>query len=99
MLNLNDFGNFILNYAQYVCGILAVFGMLWVVFTLVKRIRPDGLYVKYEENVDNFGNKLPEKKYVVYKDTTYYLSDNPLFYKIMDEDYISIDDKLIKIHY
>lgn len=98
MLNLNDFGTFILNYAQYVCGILAVFGMLWVVFTLVKRSRPDGLYVQYEESVDNFGNKMSLKKYVVYKGITYYLDDNNPLYKIMNEDYININNKLIKVY-
>lgn len=98
MLNFNDFTTFIVGYAQYVCGILAVFGMLWLAFTLIKRNRADGLYVQYEESTDSFGNQMPLKKYVVYKGITYYLDDKNPLYKIMNEDYININNKLIKVY-
>ena len=99
MLNLNDFVRFMFGYWFYCLGILFVFGLLWVAFSMIKIRKSADIEVQFERQRDSFGNVMPERKYIIYKNTRYYLDTDLKLYNRFNNYYVIIGNKRIYVNY
>jgi len=90
---LQGIATFILNYFNYVSGIIISFLLVFIAFKIIKRYKSKNIAVIWESYFDKYNN-LNTKKYIEYKGKKHIL-ECVLYDNLKDEYYTVIDNNRV----